>query len=661
MSRESDTTSSGPHGHGGAAPYPSGTPPYGTPRYPSLHPPQDATGGAETAGAGQQPSAAPEQQPRTETTLTTRIRINIPGSRPIPPVVMRTPVEDRSSAVTPGDPGPGRAGDGQAAGAAADRGREEPGKAPATGGRGGGDRTSDWFAPKKTPTPSGGTPIPGGPAAPQGGGARGGVPGGADPGSVPGARRPGGAPRPGPDAAHGPAHTPAYGTRIPGPDGPTTGPAEGDMPLPPGFRQQHGPGTPGGPGRDSGFPSHTAPPGAEQDQPTMDFGRGLIDDAPYGGHEERISSDTLVSGGHPAPAAAGPAFPAFPTDPDGHAAADGGSGTDAPRPPEPPAAEPAPPARKKGRSKLVLTAVALVVATGTAYAAGLLLDHAEVPKGTTILGVDVGGTSREEAVSRLDQALGNRVDQPLTVAVAGEKQQLKPSVLGLDVDTEASVRQAAGRDYNPVTVIGSLVGGTRAAEAEITADQEKLRAALESLAGEEGAAQDGTIRFENGKAVPVPGKPHRALDVDKSVTALSGAYRTRAETGADTEVKLPSSVRQPAVSEAEIDKAMKEFARPAMSGLVTVRTDAEHTIAFSPENSLPKFLSMKPVGGKLVDTYDLKVLKSLYGGVFDGVLVERGNGSKTPVSPEDVAGALREALRSTDPAGRVVTIETAPE
>ncbi|MFS0697827.1 helix-turn-helix domain-containing protein [Streptomyces nitrosporeus] len=30
--------------------------------------------------------------PRTETTLTTRIHINIPGSRPIPPVVMRTPI-----------------------------------------------------------------------------------------------------------------------------------------------------------------------------------------------------------------------------------------------------------------------------------------------------------------------------------------------------------------------------------------------------------------------------------------------------------------------------------------------------------------------------------------------------------------------------------------
>lgn len=34
------------------------------------------------------------EEPKTETTLTTRIRINIPGSRPIPPVVMRTPMAE---------------------------------------------------------------------------------------------------------------------------------------------------------------------------------------------------------------------------------------------------------------------------------------------------------------------------------------------------------------------------------------------------------------------------------------------------------------------------------------------------------------------------------------------------------------------------------------
>ncbi|MFB0633117.1 hypothetical protein ACEPPI_38260, partial [Streptomyces sp. AB3(2024)] len=39
------------------------------------------------------PSTPDTDGPKTETTLTTRIRINIPGSRPIPPVVVRKPVK----------------------------------------------------------------------------------------------------------------------------------------------------------------------------------------------------------------------------------------------------------------------------------------------------------------------------------------------------------------------------------------------------------------------------------------------------------------------------------------------------------------------------------------------------------------------------------------
>ncbi|MER5727938.1 hypothetical protein ABT084_06195, partial [Streptomyces sp. NPDC002138] len=90
MSRETDSSSSGPQGRGGAA-YPSGTPPYGTGQYPST----DAAANApEEKPVTSKPStpAADSDGPKTETTLTTRIRINIPGSRPIPPVVVRKPV-----------------------------------------------------------------------------------------------------------------------------------------------------------------------------------------------------------------------------------------------------------------------------------------------------------------------------------------------------------------------------------------------------------------------------------------------------------------------------------------------------------------------------------------------------------------------------------------
>ncbi|MEU5419806.1 hypothetical protein AB0G46_11190, partial [Streptomyces sp. NPDC020667] len=316
--------------------------------------------------------------------------------------------------------------------------------------------------------------------------------------------------------------------------------------------------------------------------------------------------------------------------------------------------------KKKGRSKLVLAGGALVGIVGVAYGAGLLLDHADVPNGTTVLGVSIGGSSKEQAVQKLDSALGDRATAPLKVSIGGKQATLKPAVAGLTIDTQATVRAAAGRDYNPITVIGSLVGGTRTAEPSIGADEEKIADALKRASGETGTAKEGTIKFEAGKAVPVYGQAYQGLDTDKAVAAVAQAYRDRAATGQDKTVELPSAGQQPKVSKAEVDREMQSFAIPAMSGLVTVQTDAAHKIQFGPERSLPKILSVKEVDGKLVDSYDLEAIKELYGTTFAGVKIQRGDGSKTDVTPQDVVGALRKALMGKTPAERVGVIPLNP-
>lgn len=94
-SRESENAHPTPRRTGPDA-YPSGTPPYGTPGFP----------GGDRAGAGAVEGSAPgdeDEAPKTETTLTTRVRINIPGSRPIPPVVVRSTVKNEDG---PGEENP---------------------------------------------------------------------------------------------------------------------------------------------------------------------------------------------------------------------------------------------------------------------------------------------------------------------------------------------------------------------------------------------------------------------------------------------------------------------------------------------------------------------------------------------------------------------------
>ncbi len=244
--------------------------------------------------------------------------------------------------------------------------------------------------------------------------------------------------------------------------------------------------------------------------------------------------------------------------------------------------------------------------------------------------------------------------------IGGQEAELKPSVAGLSVDTEATVRASSGQDYSPVAVYGSLLGAERTEEAVFSVDREKLTVALDDLAEGQGTGPvEGGIDFENGEAIGRLGEPGTAVDLQAAADAVESAFRDRAATGRNPAVELPMTTQEPEVGEAEVQRAMEEFAEPAMSGLVTVRAGTAE-ISFSPQGTLPQFLSMEAVDGRLVDTYDLEVLEGLYGATFDGVLVTRGDGSQTPVTPEDVVGVLREALLETDPAQRVGVIELDP-
>ncbi|MFM9692546.1 hypothetical protein ACKI2D_03745 [Streptomyces europaeiscabiei] len=674
---------------------------------------------AARAAAGERPDG-----PRTETTLTTRVRINIPGSRPIPPVVVRKPVGDGEGVAD------ATGSESETTGTTAmPVFTDTPAPAPEPAAPADDKPASDWFAPRRgsTPPPRGAgggasngagfsTGAIGGPGTgPMAGGPGGAQPGGPRPGATAGPR-PGGTNGAGlPGATGGQPVAPGHGggtgsfdvsaalagtkperDDLPyfsdngggrpggpngrsGPAGPTGGPVTGDSPLGP-PPAQGGAGNPGYQGNPFGGPdADFSAPGASGGYARP--GGGISDDtavltpqrhAPepgtpgYGGpgpHVDNPSGHTLTSGIPVVP-------PGSQGTPFGAGGPDGAVQHTPPKLPDPgpqtksgPAknaknTKSAKPAKKKGRSKLGLLIGGVVVLGGGVYGAGLLMNHSDVPKGTTVLGVDIGGGTRDEAVNKLDQAFGKSTNEALKLTVDGETVSLRPDQAGLQFDKQATVSAAAVSDYNPVSVIGALFGQKRVVAPVMPVDEEKLEAALQRAAGSSGSASDGTVKYEAGKAVAVYGKAGKGIDVDESTDAVEEAYRTQVETGQVAAVQLPTTTKEPSVDKAEVDRFMKEFAQPAMSGRVTVQTDAAHSVPMSPENSLWRFLTVKTVDGKLVDSYDEKALKELYGGTFDGVLITRGNGEKTPVTVEDVYGALRLALKSTT--DRTAVIETDP-
>ncbi|MEV7580728.1 hypothetical protein ACIRUY_12200 [Streptomyces erythrochromogenes] len=616
------------------------------------------------------PSTPESDGPKTETTLTTRIRINIPGSRPIPPVVVRKSMGTNSAtsgggSQTPPEPEPGpgqqdRPPLAQRPGPRPTRveAAPEPDPAPAQAEE---PAASNWFAPRKPPAAAP-APAPAAPAAAQ-------MPQAAPP--PPLAKRvPGATPTPPP--APGAGFAPAPHAQAPqAPDAAYAPPRTPPPPVPEygtGYAPPQAPAPaapmPGGPGV-----------GATQGFPAYGAGHG---DA--GPSTEAFPVYDSHSGGPAGPTTGGPGFGSGPAAGGPSAAADAGwpgPDLDGPLPTPVPAPAPAapratPPAdkagkkaaakpaakpAKKGRSKLVLVGGGIVALVGVAYGAGLLLNHSDVPKGTTVLGVDISG-SRDEAVSKLQTAFGTRAGAPIQLSVGGKPVELKPDKAGLTLDAQTTVRNAAGSDYNPITVIGSLLGNERVADAVMPVDEEKLQVALQELAGTAGSVTEGTITFEGGKAVAVPGKAGTGLDVDGSVGLVTKAFRDQVGTGKAAVVQLPTATREPVVGQAELDRAMKEFAEPAMSANATVKAGSK-SIAFG-KLSLPKILSMQAVDGRLTEKFDLEALKATYGNTFDGVLITRGTGAKTAVTPQDVAGALGKALRGKTAAERTVVIDTNP-
>ncbi|MFJ9696707.1 peptidoglycan binding domain-containing protein [Kitasatospora sp. NPDC101183] len=745
-SRESDNANPTPRRTGPDA-YPSGTPPYGTPS------------GGSAAGAAQGAASGGEDDgPKTETTLTTRVRINIPGSRPIPPVVVRSTVknedaapEEAPAAAEPGGPRHRSAPaspvlgvmEGEAGRAAAPPNLppewQIPPIPPATSES---ESTGAWFRPRQKKTQPGDAPAavqaaaPTAPAAPGAQQARPAPAAEARPQAAPaaahrpspggtGQARPGG--RPVPAQAQGPGQAPRqagapatpYGAEAPVEDqgvyrsadpfapadpfaarGPRPGRPQPGQGRPDGRQQPGGQGRPQGPAANAPNPEDTSVDGFEpirEDTPapasipggaphTAD-GRpqpGLFASAPTGTDpfgtqqqqrtpapgQEAFAPQGAAPGAlfpHPPGAAARPqpgldpeateaiplpVPPGGPTPPPAAAAA--------PSPVPPPAPAPAPAkaeapgkGKKKGGGgkkvvKLGVYAVVGVLFLGAAaYGTGLMLNQSDVPKGTVVLGTDIGGNSRDQAIHALDESIGKTGALPLKLKVGDQSVDLDPTAAGLSFDTTATVDGLAQHSYNPVDVIKSIKGGNKAVAPEVRVDRAKLKAALDTLAAGSGQGlQEGYVKFsDTGDPVVVPGKAGQSVDSANALDAVEQAYRDRAAGKPEQPVALALTAAQPKVSTQALQAAADGLGKQVTSGKIHVLAGAK-TWDFGPKTA-SKVLTLVPdASGKIVPKWDLDALNGQLGGVFDKVKVKK-NGQTAAITPQDVADAVASLFDKT--------------
>jgi vancomycin resistance protein YoaR len=277
-----------------------------------------------------------------------------------------------------------------------------------------------------------------------------------------------------------------------------------------------------------------------------------------------------------------------------------------------------------GRRRLrivTVSALAGLLAFGGVYGAALALEG-QVPKGTFVDGVAIGGMTRLAAEAKLADVLGPMLTAPIQLTADGTSFSLPTDQAGLKVDWADTVAAASVDRNDPLVAIPALVGFRRTAPLRTSIDRVALRAAIvKATAAFNRPMVDGGVVFPAGVPTPIAPKPGRTVDLDAAVKAVADAFGAGAS-GVEaaghggaiqlaafaTAVAIPPialTVQDipPTVTPAAVAAAMQDFARPAMSGPVTLVTGGVKTV-LKPA-VVGKYLAIVPDGhGGLVPKLD---------------------------------------------------------
>ncbi len=208
------------------------------------------------------------------------------------------------------------------------------------------------------------------------------------------------------------------------------------------------------------------------------------------------------------------------------------------------------------------------VAGAVVFYVGMVLGSAsDVPANTTVLGVQIGGMSRAEAVQTLEQQVGPQAQAPIAISAFDTSEEIYPSQSGLAFDPIATVDEAVGRIYNPVGMVMRLFGPQVVAPV-VVIDEPQLEERLASFAEFVAApSSEPTIHYEDDLTpVLTPPEQGRDIDLPAATDEVANAYLREV-----TDVHLPEIIVEPDVGAQAADEFLYGPATTAVSGPVEIR------------------------------------------------------------------------------------------
>lgn len=239
---------------------------------------------------------------------------------------------------------------------------------------------------------------------------------------------------------------------------------------------------------------------------------------------------------------------------------------------------------KRRRVWLWVAAAALVF--GVVYVGAAFYFSNKIPASTTVAGVKVGGMSREAAQAKLKSELSGRLSQPVKVSIGGKEQTIDPSSIGAKFDAKSTVDSLSGFSLNPLRLWDSMTGGSEVSPT-VDVDQAKLRKTVDSLV-------DASVNTPTNASIEFDGVTPKATKAKKGVDLnREEASKKIAEKMLDGKtIPLPVNEKEPDIKDSEAQRALKDLAKPLVSGNLTVKVGSA-TVTVTPKQlvSVAKFVA----------------------------------------------------------------------
>ena len=304
------------------------------------------------------------------------------------------------------------------------------------------------------------------------------------------------------------------------------------------------------------------------------------------------------------------------------------------------------------------------VAGAVVFYVGMVLGSAsDVPANTTVLGVQIGGMSRAEAVQTLEQQIGPLAQAPIPISAFNTSEEIYPSQSGLAFDPIATVDEAVGRIYNPVGMVMRLFGPQVVAPV-VVIDEPQLEERLASFAEFVAApSSEPTIHYEDDLTpVLTPPEQGRDIDLPAATDEVANAYLREV-----TDVHLPEIIVEPDVGAEAADEFLYGPATTAVSGPVEIKVQDVYVgidagfIAASTYYEVQDGELTPVINGAFLHEATADQLKTVEtpGNNATFAIDENNTPYVVPsqvgegVSDEDLAAAVAEAMFQTE--GRVAT------